>query len=251
MFTGNGHGTYAVRAVNLCVSLGGRSVLDQFTLDIPSQTVVALVGRSGSGKSTLLDCIAGLRAADSGRVEIKGSSRRFGYLMQEDALLPWRTIRGNVLVGGEIMGLSPCVSRANAVLRALGLEGAEELFPTQASEGMRRRASLARTILHDPSLLLLDEPFAHIDLPQKLRIQSWMRKRMLDGAATAVIVTHDLEDAITLADSVVVLQGPPLCIRAIIPVRPAGSSVDAVGLRSTKAFGEMFQKIWAAFDAPK
>jgi NitT/TauT family transport system ATP-binding protein len=195
--------------------------LDDINLTIPDGQFVALVGASGCGKTTLLNMMAGLIAPTDGAIEVGGRrpalpNPDIGYMFARDALLPWRTAQRNVELPLETRGQtrSQRSARAREMLEMVGLQGRERQFRLQLSQGMRQRVALARTLASDPSLLLMDEPFAALDARTKLTMQMeflriWERHQGSDKRKTVVFVTHDLQEAVLLADRVVVMLPNP------------------------------------------
>jgi NitT/TauT family transport system ATP-binding protein len=197
-------------------------VLRNVNLDVPARTIVALVGESGCGKSTLLNIIAGLVKPDRGEVLLNGvpSSqfqdwRSMTYMFQEDRLLPWRTAAQNVAIGLEAAGVAKAErrDRVMATLDLVELSSFANVYPHELSGGMRSRVALARSIVTEPSILLMDEPFSKLD-PS---IRSQMHAELLRIAAlrsmTVIFVTHDVEEAVVLANRVVVLHPRPGRVR--------------------------------------
>jgi NitT/TauT family transport system ATP-binding protein len=190
-------------------------------LQIEAGQFVALVGASGCGKTTLLNMLAGLVRPSRGRVHIGGKTPSLpnldiGYMFARDALLPWRTAQRNVELPLETRGWSRTErsARARQMLKLVGLEGREKQFRLQLSQGMRQRVALARTLASDPSILLMDEPFAALDARTKLTLQAeflriWEHHQGSDMTKTVIFVTHDLEEATLLADRVVVMLPNP------------------------------------------
>jgi ABC-type nitrate/sulfonate/bicarbonate transport system ATPase subunit len=192
--------------------------LDDVSLTVGEREIVALIGPSGCGKSTLLDIIAGLLAADSGEIRIAGEvmdeTARLGraaYMRQRDLLLPWRTAVGNAALALEVAGVGR--RRAEAIARdrfpAFGLAGFESAYPSQLSGGMRQRVAFLRTVLAARSLLLLDEPFGALDALTRSTSQSWLLDLWERQRQAILLVTHDVEEAVFLADRVVVLSPRP------------------------------------------
>ena len=192
--------------------------LDGVNLTVGAGEFVALVGPSGSGKSTLLDIVAGLMAPDSGEVSLDGlpttAAQRLGrsaYMQQRDLLLPWRTTTGNAALALEAGGMSrpEAERRASLQLGRFGLNGFGGAYPAQLSGGMRQRTAFLRTILPRKDLLLLDEPFGALDALTRADLQAWLAGIWEQERSAVVLVTHDVEEAIFLADRVVILTPRP------------------------------------------
>jgi NitT/TauT family transport system ATP-binding protein len=206
---------------DVAVTFGGAGpqrllALDGIDLAIQPGQVVALIGPNGSGKSTLLRVIAGLLAPDRGSVAIDGErvagpGPRVGLVFQEPRLLPWRTTAENIGYPLELSGMpsSEREERVARVLQMVGLEGAAALIPSRLSGGMRQRAALARTLATEPSVLLLDEPFSALDELTRERLNMELLEIAAREGVTVLIVTHSVQEAIFLADRVVVLSERP------------------------------------------
>ena len=195
-------------------------VLDGVNLRIAAGEFVALVGPSGSGKSTLLSIVAGLQQPTSGTIALRGdpSARRLGhvgYMPQRDLLLPWRTALDNAVAGLEVRGMPRAQARAQALtlFAAFGLTGFEGSYPSQLSGGMRQRVAFARTALAAGDLLLLDEPFGALDALTRAGLQRWLMELWGSLGKTCLLVTHDVEEALLLADRVYVMTPRPGRIR--------------------------------------
>jgi ABC-type nitrate/sulfonate/bicarbonate transport system ATPase subunit len=191
-----------------------RPVLQGVSLTVQPGEVVALLGPSGAGKTTLLRCIAGLLKPDLGQIQVCGQAARLGtpqiaYMVQEDLLLPWRTVLANVLLPIDlrqgIRGRIPASAKARKLLVALGLEGWEERYPHELSGGMRQRVALARTLLSEGSLYLLDEPFGSLDLIRREQLYDLLLDHCVSPQSGVLVITHDLRDALRLADRLVVM----------------------------------------------
>jgi NitT/TauT family transport system ATP-binding protein len=192
---------------------GAVAVLEGVGLEIAGGSFVCLVGRSGSGKSTILNMIAGLSGPTSGEIAFAdGSTKRprldIGYLTQKETLLPWRDVIRNVAMPLEVRGTGKAQREAVALdlIRVVGLAGAERRYPRELSGGMARRASLARMLASDPAILLLDEPFGALDAQLRAELQHELLRLWQGSGKTIVFVTHDIDEALVLADRVVVLQ---------------------------------------------
>jgi ABC-type nitrate/sulfonate/bicarbonate transport system ATPase subunit len=218
--------------------------LDATSLSVTRGRFVCLLGPSGCGKSTLFNVIAGLQKPTSGEVladgqSIIGKPGFVGYMLQKDLLLPWRTILDNVILGMEVRGLrkAEAVRRAMPLLQRYGLAAFAEHYPHELSGGMRQRASLLRTMLCDPDLILLDEPFGKLDAQTRLLMQSWLLDVWSDLSKTILFVTHDIDEAIFLSDEIHVFTARPGRIKARVSVdleRPRTQDVTA-----TQAFMDL------------
>jgi NitT/TauT family transport system ATP-binding protein len=195
---------------------GSTPIFDSFDLDVEQGEFVALLGPSGCGKSTLLNLTAGFVGAQSGRVLFDGNvvskvNTDVAYMTQQDTLLPWRTVAANVRLPLEIRHVAKAEinERVDSILRLVGLDHAKDRFPAQLSGGMNRRALLARSLIGDPKVLLMDEPFAALDA----QLRDTMHRELLEVVArfgrTVLFVTHDISESILLSDRVVMLGGGP------------------------------------------
>ena len=223
-------------------------VLDGISFDVAPGEFVSLVGPSGAGKSTLFNIIAGLDAPDSGHVLFDGSpaqGRRdlTAYMPQKDLLFPWRSILANAALGLEVQGVPRKEARAQARkwFPRFGLDGFENSLPFQLSGGMRQRAALMRTVVQERSTLLLDEPFGALDYLTRQELQGWLQQVWADNSWTALLITHDVREAVMLSDRVVVFGPRPATVREIVEIdlpRPRGIDVLA-----SPEFGEYERRI--------
>jgi NitT/TauT family transport system ATP-binding protein len=236
-FTTRGRVTEAVRNVDLSVR---------------DQEFVALVGPSGCGKTTVLNCVAGLIRPTGGIVNYNGQpvttlNRRIGYLSQKDTLLPWRNVADNVRIALELKCRPTSRREANAkvaaMLELVGLGGFERHYPAELSGGMRKRAALARTLVYEPEALLLDEPFGALDAQLRLIMLDQLQKLTMLRRITVLFVTHDLGEAITLADRVVVFSARPARIRVIREV-PLPRPRDVFKVRFDPIFARLNEELW-------
>ena len=242
----------AVENLSHAFDIDGRSVpvLADVSLTVAAGEFLAIVGPSGCGKSTLLNIVSGLFAPGAGRVAIDGApvraiNPRIGYMFARDALLPWRTTLANVALGPELRGASPGEreARARELLRLAGLEGFERSYPSQLSQGMRQRVSLARTLATDPDILLMDEPFGALDAQTKLVLEEEFLRIWERDRKTVVFVTHDLFEAIAMADRVVVFSSRPGRIKASVAIDlPRPRSVT--GGRFDARFQDLYERLW-------
>ncbi|EMF56143.1 MULTISPECIES: ABC transporter ATP-binding protein [Streptomyces] len=192
----------AVRLRDLTRSFDGRKVLDGIDLDIPAGQFVALLGHSGSGKSTLLRAVAGLDHEVVGSGQLTAPAR-VSVVFQDSRLLPWRRVLDNVLLGTEG---KEAADRGREALAEVGLKGRERAWPNELSGGEAQRAALARSLVRDPELLLADEPFGALDALTRIRMHSLLRQLWERHRPSVLLVTHDVDEAIVLADRVLVLE---------------------------------------------
>jgi sulfonate transport system ATP-binding protein len=184
-------------------AFGERPVLDGIDLDVAAGAFVSIIGPSGVGKSTLLRLAAGLESPSSGRIELRSRGRRpdVRMMFQEDRLLPWRTVLRNVT-----LGLNGRDNDARAMLGAVGLQGREDEFPVVLSGGQRQRVALARALIHEPDVLLLDEPFGALDAITRAAMQLLLGQLLVARPRTVILVTHDVEEALLLSDRVLLMR---------------------------------------------
>ena len=205
-----------------------RSVLDDISLTVHPGEFVSIIGPSGCGKSTLFNIIAGLDAPSSGAVDIDGE---VAYMPQKDALLPWRSIAANAALGLEVQGVKRREARARVRkwFPRFGLAGFEDSLPFELSGGMRQRAALLRTVVQNKSTLLLDEPFGALDALTKQDLQTWLQQVWAEHEWTALLITHDVREAILLSDRVVVLSPRPATVSLVLDVDlPKPRGIDAL-----------------------
>jgi NitT/TauT family transport system ATP-binding protein len=251
--SGSDDGTVEVHRVNKTFrhQVEGKDlrVLDDLSVSFAGGTFTCVVGPSGCGKSTLLRIIDGLIPPDSGGVMIGGESVREpsldrGFVFQQFNLLPWRTVQGNVEFGLENLGLKKDERRRRAeeVIKFVALEGFERYYPGQLSGGMQQRVGLARALAVDPSILLMDEPFGSVDDQTRMLLQEELLRIWEGNQKTVVFVTHDIEEALYLADQVVVMGARPSRVTRVIDVpfeRPRDDSI-----RGSVEMGRLKQEIW-------
>jgi NitT/TauT family transport system ATP-binding protein len=232
---------------------GGRGPVEavrDLNLTVARGKIVALIGPSGCGKSTLLHMIAGLYEPSRGEVLYHGRpvdsvNTAVGYMTQKDTLFPWRTVRDNVALPSQLAG-QPKASRhreAAEILGRVGLEGFETRYPSELSGGMRKRVALARMLIYRPETFLLDEPFGALDAQLKLAMHDLLLRLWSEDKQTILLVTHDLVEAITLSDRVIVLTRRPSRIildQEVDLPRPR----DVLNVRFTPRFKEIYDKLW-------
>lgn len=225
--------------------------IEDLNLTVGKGEFISLVGPSGCGKTTILSIIAGLMQPSRGEVllsgrPVTGPSPEVGYMLQQDYLFPWRTIQDNVLLGLELTGRLTGSSRAQSLqlLADMGLEGKEKAYPAQLSGGMRQRVALVRTLATDPGLLLLDEPFSALDYQIKLQLEDLVSETLLRRGTTAILVTHDLSEAIAVSSRVILLQRNPGRVRKVFHVPESIRSTPPLYARDLPGFAELFHEIW-------
>jgi NitT/TauT family transport system ATP-binding protein len=214
---------------------GAVKALESVSLEIQPQEFVVVVGPSGCGKTTLLRILAGLALPSEGRVllrdqAVRGPRRDVGVVFQDAVLLPWRTVLGNVMLPALILGLDRAAfrRRAGELLELVGLGGFEDKYPHELSGGMRQRASIARALLHDPSLLLMDEPFGALDAMTREAMNLELLGIWQKAKKTVFFITHSIPEAVLLADRVVVMSPRPGRIVETLPIdlpRPRGRGI--------------------------
>lgn len=237
------------------VSLKGEVLaIKEVNLSVKKNEFVSIVGPSGCGKSTLLSIINGLISPDRGSVYINqrkksGINSDIGYMLQEDYLFEWRTVFNNVRLGLEIKGMinKNTENTINILLKSYGLEDFANYYPAELSGGMRKRVALARTLATDPDILLLDEPFSSLDYQTKLTLEEEMDKILKKEKKTVVLVTHDIAEAISMGERVVVLSKRPAVIKKIIDIN-FENNMTPIEKRNKKKFQDYFNVIWKELD---
>ncbi len=226
------------------------------TLSVARGEFVSVVGPTGCGKSTLLNVAAGLLTPSAGKVTVFGQAltglnRRAGYLFQTEALMPWRNALDNIAAGLVFRGMAQAAARAQAQdwLQRVGLSGCGDRYPHQLSGGMRRRVALAQTLVLDPQILLMDEPFSALDIQTRQLMENELLELWSANKKSVVFITHDLEEAIALSDRVVILSaGPgtrPIGTFAVDLPRPR----DVAEIRLTPQFLQLHRNIWDTLKA--
>ena len=233
-------------------SAGGETcALSDLSFQVEKGEFIAIVGPSGCGKSTLLYLISGLLLPEKGDILLDGkpvsqSRAAVGYMLQKDHLLEWRTIYQNAVLGLEIQHrlTEKNLLRVEQMLEDYGLATFKNARPSQLSGGMRQRAALIRTLAPNPALLLLDEPFSALDYLTRISVCDDIYKILKKQKKTAVMVTHDLSEAISVADRIIILSSRPAAIRKILPVRLSLEERTPLLSRSAPEFKEYFNLIW-------
>lgn len=230
---------------------GETPALSDISFSLAPGGFTAVVGPSGCGKSTLLSLIAGLMIPESGDIRLNGkplteNASNIGYMLQHDHLFEWRTVYRNILLGAEINRSldAGTKKKADALLEQYGLKPFARAKPSQLSGGMRQRAALIRTLLLDPELLLLDEPFSALDYQTRLTVSDDIGQIIRRSGKTALLVTHDLSEAVSLADRVIVLSKRPATVLCIVPVSFDLENDTPLNRRNAPEFKTYFNQIW-------
>jgi NitT/TauT family transport system ATP-binding protein len=233
--TPTGKAYTAIRDINLTVAPG---------------EFVAVVGPTGSGKSTTLGLISGLERPSEGSVQVMGKpvqgiDPRIGYVFQADAVFPWKNVLNNVVTGPLFRGQrkAEALTRARDWIARVGLSGFEDRYPHQLSGGMRKRVALAQTFINEPQILLMDEPFSALDVQTRTMMEDELLQMWSSISASVVFVTHDLEEAISLADRVCVLTAGPATVKGIYTIdlpRPR----NVAEIRFEPRFVQLYHEIW-------
>jgi NitT/TauT family transport system ATP-binding protein len=243
-----------VRRLSKSFQLGGAVIeaVRDVSFSVRRGEFVALLGPSGSGKSTILNMIATLIRPTGGQILIDGAAvvpgratPNVGYVFQRDTLFPWRTVADNIGYGLQLAGVSDAERKhriADCVAQA-GLRGFEQAYPSALSGGMRQRAALMRTLVVEPQILLMDEPFGALDTHTKIDMHDVLLRIWEREQQTVLFVTHDLGEALTLADRIILFSARPGMIKDMFEVDFARPR-DAVKVRETPRYAELFQHIW-------
>jgi len=226
------------------------TAVQDVSLDVPPGAFLSVVGPSGCGKSTLLGVISGLQPASGGEVWVEGRLVRdvhpqIGFIFQRDALMPWKTVLDNVALALVFRGQPKRCAHAVARewIARVGLAGFEHYYPHQLSGGMRKRVSLAQTLVYDPPIVLMDEPFSALDVQTRNLMENELLALWAEDRKTVVFITHDLEEAIALSDQVVVMTASPGRVKAVYPIdlpRPR----NVTEIRFEPAFGRLYERLW-------
>lgn len=232
---------------------GGNQVLKDVSFSASEGQFITIVGPSGCGKTTLLRIIDGLEEADSGEVRIddrtvSGPARECAFVFQADSLMPWRTVWDNCRLGLELrkIDIPANKNRIQELLNLVGLNGFEKHYPRQLSGGMRQRVNLARALAVDPDVLLMDEPFAALDAQTREIMQKELLRIWADQRKTVVFITHQLDEAVYLADRVLVMGRKPGVIADEITV-PFGRPRE-LSIKRTEEFGKLVERIWGTIE---
>jgi NitT/TauT family transport system ATP-binding protein len=241
-----------LKGVSRTFSTAGRklTVLQDVSFTVAPGTFVSLVGPSGCGKSTVLRLISGLLAPSAGSVSLHGEDVRglrtdVGFMFQSDALIPWRTVLGNIALPLTFRGVSKSEreERSRAWITSVGLKGFEECYPHQLSGGMRKRVSLACTLVANPDMILMDEPFSALDVQTRNMMENELISIWARDKKTVVFVTHDLEEAIALSDFVIVMTARPGRVKSIHEIKLKRPR-DILDIRTERSFHDLYTRLW-------
>lgn len=234
---------------------GETLALNGLDFDVKRGELLGVVGPSGCGKTTVLSIISSIIKPSSGNVSVDGakpeeSRDKCGYMLQRDELFPWLTIAQNVLIGAKIKKMKDRRDYAYALLDKYGLGDFKNRYPSQLSGGMRQRAALIRTLATAPELLLLDEPFGALDFQTRLHVVSDVHSIIKNEKKTAVFVTHDISEAISMCDRIIILTARPAKVRKIVDLSPV-KELDPLSRRESPLFQKYFEDIWKNLQSEK
>lgn len=228
---------------------GEIKVLNDINFSLNEGEILTLLGPSGSGKSTILNILTELLKPTSGKVNITGN---IGYMFQKDHLLEWRTIMDNILIGLEIQKKKTpeAISRIERLLKTYGLWDFRNMYPKELSGGMRQRVALIRTLAVNPDILLLDEPFSALDYQTRILVSDDVYKVIRNEGKSAILVTHDISEAISMSDKIAVLSKRPATIKSIytIDLKISGERTPIIS-RSAENFKDYFNILWKEIDS--
>lgn len=233
---------------------GETFALSNLSFSVENGEFIAIVGPSGCGKSTLLSLIAGLIKPEEGKIIFSGNEGaipNIGYMLQKDHLFEWRSVYSNVMLGLEIQKkVTPeTISYVENMLKSYGLYRFKDSKPSQLSGGMRQRAALIRTLALEPEILLLDEPFSALDYQTRLNVSDDIGTIIKKQKKTAILVTHDLSEAISLSDRVIILTKRPGTVKRVLPIHFDIEHRTPIKCRNTPEFQEYFNMIWKELNA--
>lgn len=233
------------------------AAIKDLSIDCFEGELLGIVGPSGCGKTTILSLLSGILSPSSGDVFVSGKkadpqSGATGYMLQKDELLPWRSIMSNVLIGLEIKKRKTPqkVEYAEQLLKKYNLYEFKDFYPNQLSGGMKQRVALIRTLVLEPKLLLLDEPFSALDFQTRLNVVEDVYSILKSEGKSAVFVTHDISEAISMCDRVAVLTNRPSTVKEIVDLSPL-KDYSPLQRRELPVFGEYFDRIWSNLQTTK
>lgn len=229
--------------------------LGNISFGLRKREVLAIVGPSGCGKTTLFNIIAGLITPTIGSVsvngvQVAGAKGQVGYMLQKDMLLPWRSVLDNVTLGLEVRGVARAEAEtiAHRLITSYGLGGFEKAKPATLSGGMRQRVAFMRTLAFDPDVILLDEPFSALDFQTRLLLQGEVQRIIRERGKSVILVTHDIGEAITMADRIVVMTNRPATVRSLHTIELSDTERDPVTIRTNPLYNEYFNRIWSELE---
>lgn len=221
--------------------------VDNFNLDLKKGEFVAIVGPSGCGKSTILSILSGIDKNYTGEINI--NNVKFGYMLQQDALLPWKNIMDNSIIGLEIQKKldNNSLNYVDKLLDSYGLKEFKKSYPSNLSGGMRQRVALIRTLATKPDIILLDEPFSALDSQTRLIVSDDVYKILKEEGKSAIMVTHNISEAVSMADRVIVLSNRPAVVKKVIDINLTDKSTP-INNRKCKEFNYYYELIWKEID---
>jgi NitT/TauT family transport system ATP-binding protein len=232
------------------------TALSDITLEVEEGEFISFLGPSGCGKTTLLSIIAGLFQPTEGTILLENrpvnkSKNKIGYMLQQDYLFPWKTIEENILLGLKIFGTEDSGKKeyAFSLLEEMGLKGYEKQYPKQLSGGMRQRVALVRTLVTEPKLLMLDEPFSALDYQTKLRLEDLVSETLKSFGKTAILVTHDIGEAIAMSDRIYLFSARPGQIHHSFEVPKELRELSPFQARNHENYTLLFQEIWKELES--
>jgi NitT/TauT family transport system ATP-binding protein len=226
------------------------TAIDGITLDVAAGEFLTIVGPSGCGKSTILNIVSGLMPPTLGTITVNGQplngvTRDIGYVTQQANLMPWRTLIDNVAFPLEVDGVGKAerLGRARELIKLVGLAGFEQTYPDQLSGGMRQRANIIRTMIYEPKVILMDEPFGPLDAQTRVVLQDLLLNLWERAKSTIMFITHDLQEAIGLGDRIVLLSARPGRVARIETV-PLPRPRDVFKIHDSPDFRDLYDKLW-------
>ena len=254
--------SYALKATGISKSYGTATskveVLRNLDFHANSNEIVSFVGPSGCGKSTLFKIITGLLQPDTGQILVGGeettgtTSEKIGYVLQKDLLFPWRTVIENVVLGLELRGVNrrEAKEKAHELLVQYRMQGYENVLPSQLSGGMKQRVALMRTMITDPEIILMDESYKALDYPLKIALEGELLETIKREKKTAIFITHDIEEAVTLSDRVYVMKARPGEIVDEIRIDLETDSPMIPERRISPQYNKYYELIWRKIGLP-
>lgn len=227
---------------------GETLAIEDVSFDVKKKEILSIVGPSGCGKSTILSILTNLEDKSDGEITFLGNEN-IGYMLQNDSLFPWLTILNNCLIGLEVAGTKneENIRRVKELLEKYGLGEFIDKYPDSLSGGMRQRVALIRTLATNPSLLLLDEPYSALDYQTRLNLSDDMYKIIKTEGKAAILITHDIAEAISMSDRVIVLSSRPATVKTVYEIRLTDKK-NPIHNRKCLEFNDYYEKIWRDLD---